>query len=105
MKTATSSLGAALLLLGCASISSPQAEKSASPATEPPKVLLLVHQEFRFGKAVARHKLEVGILRASAHLNVPNGWIDLESISGPPAALFFDPFESFAALDASLPDW
>jgi hypothetical protein len=105
MKTATTFLGAALLLLGCASISSPQAEKSASPVTEPPKVLLLVHQEFRFGKEVERQKLEVAISRACEHLNVPNDWIDLESISGPPEALSFDPFDSFEHVETAFADW
>src|SRR5260370_421815 len=68
-------------------------------------MLLLVHQEFRFGKAGERQKLEVSISRACEHLNVPNDWIDLESISGPPEALFFDPFDSFEHLDAAFADW
>src|SRR5260370_7617059 len=102
MKAAHTFLGTTFLLLVWPSISSAQAEKSASPATEPPKILLLVHQEFRFGKAVERQKLEAAISRACEHLNVPNDWIDLESISGPPEALFFDPFDSFEHVDTAL---
>ncbi len=105
MKAAHTFLGTTFLLLVCASISSAQAEKSASPATEPPKVLLLVHQEFRFGKAGERQKLEVAISRACDHLHVPNDWIDLESISGPSEALFFDPFDSFEHLETAFADW
>ncbi len=105
MKAAHTFLGTTFLLLVWPSISSAQAEKSASPATEPPKILLLVHQEFRFGKAVERQKLEAAISRACEHLNVPNDWIDLESISGPPEALFFDPFDSFEHVDTAFADW
>src|SRR5260370_28534261 len=105
MKAAHTFLGTTFLLLVWPSISSAQAEKSASPATEPPKILLLVHQEFRFGKAVERQKLEAAISRACEHLNVPNDWIDLESISGPPEALFFDPFDSFSHVDTAFADW
>jgi hypothetical protein len=68
-------------------------------------VLLVVHQEFRFGKEGERRKLEVAISRASEHLHVPNDWIDLESISGPPEALFFDPFDSFEQVDAAFAAW
>src|SRR5260370_39588506 len=64
-----------------------------------PKLLLLVHQEFRSGKTNERRKIEVAISRACDQLAVPNSWIDLESISGPPEALFFDPFDSFEQLD------
>src|SRR5216684_470133 len=91
---------AILLLLACASMASAQDEPGA-----PPKILLLVHQEFRFGKEGERQKLEVAISRACDHLNVPNDWIDLESISGSPEALFFDPFDSFEHVDTAFADW
>jgi len=93
------------LTAACASKAPAQVDESPNPAAEPPKMLLLVHQEFRFGKAGERQKLEVSISRACEHLNVPNDWIDLESISGPPEALFFDPFDSFEHLGTAFADW
>ncbi len=91
---------AILLLLACASMASAQDEPGA-----PPKILLLVHQEFRFGKEGERQKLEVAISRACDHLNVPNAWIDLESVSGPTEALFFDPFDSFEQVETAFAEW
>jgi hypothetical protein len=64
-----------------------------------------VHQEFKSGKAGERQKLEVSISRACDHVSVPNSWIDLESISGFPRALFFDPFDSFDHVDTAFAEW
>jgi hypothetical protein len=93
------------LLSVCASIASAQVEDFPNLAGTPPKLLLLVHQEFKSGKAGERQKLEVAISRACDRVNVPNSWIDLESISGPPGALFFDPFESFDQIDDAFAGW
>ena len=98
-------LATAFLFSSCAARVSAQAEDFPNLAGTPPKVLLLVHQEFRFGKASERRKIEVAISRASDQLAVPNSWIDLESISGPPEALFFDPFDSFEQLDTAFAEW
>jgi hypothetical protein len=99
------SLAMILLWFLCAQNASAQADESPNPAAEPPKMLLLVHQEFRFGKEGERRKLEAAISRACEHLNVPNDWIDLESLSGPTEALFFDPFDSFEQVDTAFADW
>lgn len=96
---------AILLLLAYASIASAQDEQSPNPAGAPPKILLLVHQEFKFGKEGERQKLEVAISRAFEHLNVPNDWIDLEALSGPTEALFFDPFGSFEQVGTAFAEW
>jgi hypothetical protein len=98
-------LSTALFSVVCPAFLSAQVEESPNIAGAPPKVLLLVHQEFKFGKAGERQKLEVAVSRACDHLNVPNDWIDLESLSGPPEALFFDPFDSFEHLDTAFADW
>jgi hypothetical protein len=98
-------LTTALLVSACSSIASAQVEDFPNLAGTPPKVLLLVHQEFNPAKTGERQKLEVAISRACDHLSVPNSWIDLESISGPPRALFFDPFDSFEHIDAAFADW
>lgn len=82
-----------------------QVDESPNPAAEPPKMLVLVHLEFRSGRAGERQKLQVSISRACEHLNVPNDWIDLESITGPPEALSFDPFDSFEHIDTAFAGW
>ena len=98
-------LATAFLLFSCAARASAQAEDFPNPAGTPPKLLLLVHQEFRSGKANERRKIEAAISRACDRLAVPNSWIDLESISGPTEALFFDPFDSFEQLDTAFVEW
>lgn len=97
----------AIIVLGfaCASRTSAQVDESPNPAAVPPNMLVLVHQEFRFGKEGARQKLAASIARACQHLNVPNDWIDLESISGSPESLSFDPFDSYEQVDAAFADW
>jgi hypothetical protein len=64
-----------------------------------PKVLLLVYQQMQPGKAGERQRLEVDTSRRFDELNVPITWIELEAVTGPPQALFFDPASSFEELD------
>ncbi len=94
-----------LLSIICPSSSFAQDEHPPNPVGALPKLLLLVHQEFRFGKEGERQKLEVAISRACEHLKVPNDWIDLEALSGPTEALFFDPFDSFGHVDTAFAEW
>jgi hypothetical protein len=98
-------LGMIMLWFLCVQNASAQVDESPNPSAEPPKMLLLVHQEFKFGKEGERRKLEVAISRACEHLHVPNDWIDMESLSGLIEALFFDPFDSFEQLDTAFVDW
>jgi len=84
---------------------SAQVEDFPNIAGSPPKFLLLVRQEFRFGKAGERQKIEAAIARACDQFSVPNSWIDLESITGTPGALFFDPFDSFDDLGNAFAEW
>ena len=98
-------LATTFLFFSCAARASAQAEDFPNLAGTPPQLLLLVHQEFRSGKTNERRKIEVAISRACDQLAVPNSWIDLESISGPPEALFFDPFDSFEQLDTAFAEW
>jgi hypothetical protein len=95
----------AFLLSVCASVASAQVEDFPNLAGTPPKVLLLVHQEFKSAKTGERQKLEAAISRACDRVSVPNSWIDLESITGFPRALFFDPFDSFEHLDTAFAEW
>jgi len=89
----------ALLTLGTGSMAFAQDASAPTAAGGPPKMLLLVHQEIQFGKAAERRRLEVASARAYDRLKVPLSWIELESLTGPPQALFFDPFDSFQELD------
>jgi hypothetical protein len=64
-----------------------------------PRVLLLVHQQMLPGKAAERERLEIDTARRFDELSVPITWLELEAVTGPPQALFFDPAESFGELD------
>ena len=97
--------GIVLLLLALISSGSAQTEKPANPATAPPKLVLLVHQQFKFGNESSRQKLEASVVRACDRLSVPNSWIDLQSITGQSEALSFDPFDSFEQLDNAFVGW
>src|SRR5208282_3500392 len=94
-----------VLFTAHATVSRAQTEKAADAATAPPKLLLLVHQQFKFGSETARQNLAARIARACNHLDVPNLWIELQSITGPPEALSFDPFDSFEQVDNSFVVW
>jgi hypothetical protein len=76
-----------------------------APPTAPPNILVLVHQEFKFDSGSAREKLDAQIARACSQLDVPNQWIDLESVTGPPERISFDPFDSFADIDDAYAAW
>jgi hypothetical protein len=105
MKSFRLFLGIAFLLFFCAARAQAQQDDSPNPAGEPPKMLLLVHQEFRTGKDSDRQKLGAAMSRACDHVKVPNSWLDLESITGSPEALFFDPFDSFAHVGFAFAEW
>ena len=94
-----------LLTLVAASSAHAQDEPSPNPLAAPPNLLVLVHQEFRPGKAGERRKISAAISRACDQVAVPNSWIDLESISGTPEALSFDPFDSFEQIEAAVGEW
>jgi hypothetical protein len=95
-------LPSVLLLFACVSGVSAQDPSTPNTAGAPPKMLLLVHQEIQFGRAAERRKLEIASARAYDRLKVPLSWIELESLTGPPQALFFDPFDSFQDLDSDF---
>lgn len=102
MKTRHSLLITLLFLFACATIASAQDQGSTNTAAAPPNMLLLVHQEIRFGKAAERQKLGVASARAYDQLKVPIFWVDLQSITGPPQALSLDPLDSYEQLDQAF---
>ena len=89
----------ALLTLTAGATALAQDQPAPTSAGAPPKMLLLVHQEIRFGQGAERRKLEIASARAYDRLKVPLSWIELESLTGPPQALFFDPLDSYQELD------
>jgi hypothetical protein len=82
-----------------------QTGTTVTEPTAPPALLLLVHQQFQFGKEPARERLEAEISRACNELTVPNSWIALQSITSEPEALSFDPFDSFDQVNQAFVGW
>jgi hypothetical protein len=82
-----------LLILACASLCGAQ-PTAASPAS-PPKILLLVRQQFKPGMGLHRERLERAMSRACNSLDVPIYWMEMQAFTGTPEALFFGPYDSF----------
>lgn len=72
---------------------------TATSGGSAPKVVLLVHQQFVAGKAGEREQLEVETCRKFEEFGIPIPWIEMESVTGSPGALFFDPANSLEEMD------
>src|ERR1700676_291038 len=96
---------AAALTFSIANVVAGQTKESAESATAPPKLLVLVYQRFSFDKGSDHDKWEIAVARACQKLEVPNSWIVLESVTGEPEVISFDPFDSFAQLEKPLAQW
>jgi hypothetical protein len=96
---------AAALTLTFATVAAGQVKVSAEPATAPPKLLVWVYQKFSFDKAADRDQWETALARACQKLEVPNSWIVMESITGEPEVLSFDPFDSFKQTERPIAEW
>lgn len=105
MKSDWLAAGVIFFCLSVPGMARAQDEPPPSLAGAPPQMLVLVHQEFLPGKAGERRKLEAAIVRGCAKLKVPNSWIDLQSLTGPPEVLSFDPFDSFEQVDEAFVGW
>ena len=106
MKKIASWIAAAVALtLIVASGVAGQAPTSTESATAPPKLLVLVYQKFAFDKASDRANWEVAMARACQKLALPNSWILMESVTGEPESLSFDPFDSFAQMEKPFAEW
>jgi hypothetical protein len=86
-----------LLILACASLCGAQ-PTAASPAS-PPKILLLVRQQFKPGIGLHRERLERAMSRAYNLLDVPIYWMEMQAFTGAPEALFFGPYDSFEGVE------
>lgn len=82
-----------------------QTKDAAASETARPKLVLLVYQRFSFDKASESGKALEAAARACANLQVPNSWIVMESLTGEPEMLSFDPFDSFAHMDKAYAEW
>ena len=87
-----------------AAVTKAHPQQAVSP-TGAPEVLVLVHQEFQFGKEAERDQLEASVARICDQITVPNTWISMQSITGKPQALSFDPFDSFAQIEEAVAAW
>jgi hypothetical protein len=96
---------AAAFALICAGAAIGQTKDSTNSETAPPKLALLVYQKFALDKAAASAKALAAAARACANLDVPNSWIVMDSVTGEPEALSFDPFDSFAHIDKAYAEW
>ena len=95
--------GAALTLTIAGVVAGQTSE--ATPETAPPKLLVLVYQRFSFAKRTDVDSWEIATARACQNLDVPNSWIVMDSITGEPEVLSFDPFDSFAQMDKPVAAW
>jgi hypothetical protein len=96
---------AAALTFTIASVLVGQTKESVQSETAPPKLLVWVQQRFSFDKRGDHDKWEIAAARACEKLSVPNSWIVLDSITGEPEVMSFDPFDSFAQLEKPLAEW
>jgi hypothetical protein len=96
---------AAAFVLICAGGATGQTKGVIQSETAPPKFVVLVYQRFPFDKAIQSGKALAAAARACAGLNVPNSWIVMDSVTGEPEMLSFDPFDSFAHIGKAFAEW
>ena len=82
-----------------------QTKDPVSAQTAPPKLAVLVYQRFPLDKMAASGKALAAAARACANLGVPNSWIVMDSVTGEPEVLSFDPFDSFAHVNKAFAEW
>ncbi len=95
----------AMAALGSAGAAIGATHDPARPQTAPPKLVVLVYQRFQADKSAARDRWEIATARGLRQVDVPNAWIVLESLTGRPEVLSFDPFDSFAQIGNALARW
>lgn len=96
---------AATFALICFGAAMGQTKDPAGSETPPPKLALLVYQKFAIDKTAESGKALAAAARACANLDVPNSWIVMDSVTGEPESLSFDPFDSFAHIDKAYAQW
>ena len=67
------------------------------PPSSPPKVLQILREEVKAGRAAAHQKWETGWPKAFAKANWPTNYLTVVSVTGPSEAWFMTGYDSFAA--------
>lgn len=81
------------------------AQEQASGATPPPKVLVIMREFLKPGKAGAAHqKTESAFVQAFTAAQWPEHYIAMNSLSGRPRTLFFLGYDSFADWQKDISD-
>lgn len=94
-----------IVLLGTLPFAYAQSIRGQVPVTAPPNILVLVEQQFKPADEGTREKLASQVAQACSQFDVPNQWIELQSITGAPRTLSFDSFDSFAQIDDAAIGW
>jgi len=89
----------AAIVCGTGAVAQTASSTNATSPGAPPKVALLVHQQFQTGKMGEREQLEVETCRKFEEFGIPIPWVEMESVTGSPGALFFDPANSLEEMD------
>lgn len=95
----------AAFALVCTGGAGGETKHSATAETAPPKLVMLVYQKFPIDKIAASGQALAAAARACTNLDVPNSWIVMDSVTGEPGVLSFDPFDSFAHIDKAFAAW
>src|ERR1700757_5233564 len=84
--------------LSLAAVVSAVAQDQSSSTMSPPKILTIMREFVKPGKAGAMHdKTETAFVQAMAHSKWPTHYLGMNSLSGKPRSLFFTGYESFDA--------
>src|ERR1700746_2222471 len=84
--------------LAIAGIVSAVAQEQSSGTMSPPKILSIMREFVKPGKAGTMHdKTETAFVQAMAHSKWPTHYLGMNSLSGKPRSLFFTGYESFDA--------
>lgn len=93
------------IFFACTAVTLGQTRNPANSSAAPPRLLRLVSQDVAISRNPDKEKLQTTIARACDHLEAPSYWIDLQSLSGSPEAVLFEPFDSYEDWEQSLARW
>jgi hypothetical protein len=89
--------------LAIAAIVSAAAQEQSSGTMSPPKVLSIVREYVKPGKAGAMHdKTETAFVQAMTHSKMPTHYLGMNSITGKSRSLFFTGYDSFDAWEKDV---
>jgi hypothetical protein len=92
--------GLCLFVGGVLGLPAARAQETATKATPPPKVLVIDVENMKPGTSPSAHqKTESAFVAAVQKSKVADHYLAMDALSGPPRALFFFSYDSFAALE------